>query len=63
MKAGFTAYLFLGVPEKTLNSSGEVCVFLGNTQKFAFTQASELSKPDVSKWNILHKFIKIIIYL
>lgn len=25
VKAGFIAYLFLGVPEKTLNSSGEVC--------------------------------------
>lgn len=63
MKAGFIAYLFCGVPEKTFNSSGEVCVFLRNTQKFAFAQASELSKPDVTKWNILHKFIKIIIYL
>lgn len=63
MKASFIAFLFPGIPEKALNSSGEVCVFLGSTQKFAFAQASELSKPDVSKWNILHKFIKIIIYL
>lgn len=63
VKAGFIACLFLGVPEKTLNSSDEVCVFLRSTQKFAFAQASELSKPDASKWNILHKFIKIIIYL